>query len=104
MSSSFISRIVDAVSSYELLMMGGGLLLVAAVLLGIQQRRAGEGMENSPFQHELISYLSRIANALERMESQSPNVSGQAAADMLRRLVDASTSDKVLEMPKYRSK
>jgi hypothetical protein len=98
-------RIVDApVSSYQLLMMGGGLLFVAAVLLGIQQRRAAVVVDNSPFQHELISYLSRIANALERMEAQAPNVSGQAAADVLRRLVNASTSSKLREMPKYRSK
>jgi hypothetical protein len=90
-------------SGDQLLMLGGGLLLVAAVLMGIQRRRAEESLEDSPFRHELISYLSRIANALERMEGHAPH-SGQAAADMLRQLVNASTNDKVRVMPKYRSK
>jgi hypothetical protein len=87
-------------SSYQLMMIGGALLVVAALLMALQ-RRTRNSLEESPFLHEMISYLSRIANALERMEG--PN-SGQSAADVLRRLVSGKSSDKVVQMSKYHSK
>jgi hypothetical protein len=87
-------------SSYELMMVGGALLVVAALLMGIQSRMKNS-LEETPFRRALISYLSRIANALERREE--PN-SGQNAADVLRRLVNAKSNDKVVQMPKYHSK
>ena len=99
----FISQFAwndQPVLSYQLIMMGGGLLLVAAVLMAVQ-RRHSEPFENSPLRHELISYLSRIANALERMDTPKD---GQAAAEVLRRLVNPKPSDKVRVMPKYHTK
>ena len=86
--------------SYQLMMMGGGLLIVAAVLLGLQ-RKTRVTLENSLLRPELMIYLARIANALERMEGPK---SGEVAADVLRRLTSARQSGKVREMPKYRSK
>ena len=91
---------IDAVLSYRMLMFGGGLLLLAAVLMGMQ-RRAYISRDNEMFKDELISYLSRIANALER--SSAPN-GGESAAEVLRRLVNGRANGKVREMPKYHSK
>jgi hypothetical protein len=82
------------------MMMGGGLLLVAAILMTLQRRRP-DSFENSPVRHELISYLSRIVNALDRLE---PHKNGENAAQILRRLANPKLSHKVREMPKHHTK
>lgn len=86
--------------SYQLMMMGGGLLLVAAILMTLQRKRA-DSFESSALRHELTSYLSRIANALDRMD---PNKNGENAAQVLRRLVHPKLSHKVREIPKHHTK
>jgi hypothetical protein len=88
------------VLSYQLMMMGGGLLLVAAILMTLQRKRS-DSFENSALRHELVSYLSRIANALDRMD---PSKNGENPAQVLRRLVHPKLSHKVREMPKHHTK
>jgi hypothetical protein len=87
-------------SSYQLMMIGGALLVVAALLMAMQSKTRNS-LEDSHFRQELMSYLSRIASALERMETPS---SGQNAADVLRRLMSTKSKDKVVQMLKYHSR
>ena len=52
-------------SSVWLLLAGAGLLLVAGLML-LFRRRAKVALERSPLTDEVVIYLSRIADALER--------------------------------------
>jgi hypothetical protein len=97
---SLFTFIDSPVLSYQLMMMGGGLLLVAAILITLQRRRP-DSFESSALRHELTSYLSRIANSLDRMD---PTKNGENAAQVLRRLVNAKLSHKVREIPKHHTK
>lgn len=85
--------------SEQLVLMGGGLLLIAAILLTMQRRR--DSFENSPFHHEILSYLSRIANALEHHQSAATH---QTAAELLRRFAHPKFQNNLREFPKSRTK
>lgn len=85
-------------TSGELLVGGGALLILAAVLL-LVSRKKRVTMESSVVSEELMAYLARIADALERM--QVPN-SEAITKDVLLRLQEmagAKANGKVREMP-----
>ena len=100
-AKSWGSWITDTpVTSYQLILAAGGLLAVAAVLLWVQ-RRAHVALESSNVSDELMIYLARIANALERPLPQGPS-SDDVTREVLRRLeqmANAKPNGKVREMP-----
>jgi hypothetical protein len=88
------------VLSNQMIVMGGGLLLAAALLMAIR-RKTRVTLENSLMTQELMIYLSRIANALERLE---PPSSDDVTANVLRRLEEiahAKPNGKVREIPNH---
>lgn len=87
-------------TSYQLILAAGGLLVLAAVMLWVQ-RRTRIAVESSGVSEELMIYLARIANALERPLPQGPS-RDEVAAEVLRRLeqmAGAKPNGKVKEMP-----
>lgn len=85
-------------SSYELLMIGGALLILAAVLMGLR-RKTRITLESSVVTEEMMIYLSRIANAVER--PQGPSME-QVTVEVLKRLEEmakAKPNGKVREIP-----
>ena len=86
--------------SLGLILLGGGLLFVAGMLV-VWQREAVVQQERSAFQDEVISYLCRIARAVEQRDVPRD---GHTAAEILRNLSGGARSDKVRVMPRYRQK
>jgi len=87
-------------TSYQLILIAGGLLVMAAVLLWVQ-RRTRIALESSVVSEELMIYLGRIANALERPVPQGPSAD-EVTKEVLRRLeqmANAKPNGKVKEMP-----
>jgi hypothetical protein len=63
---------LSAFSSIQLLVAGGGLLFVAGLLIGLR-RKARVSLQRSPLTDELMIYLSRLTEALEKQaERPSP--------------------------------
>ena len=60
-------------SSYQLILAAGALLVVAAALLWFN-RRTRITLESSAVSEELMAYLARIADAVERPAPQLPQV------------------------------
>jgi hypothetical protein len=72
----------EPLSSNQLLLIGGALLFLAAILLSVR-RTTRVSLRGSPLTEELMIYLARIANALERPQGPSTD---EVAAEVLRRL------------------
>jgi uncharacterized membrane protein len=89
--------------SYQLMAIGGGLLIAAAVLMA-WERKAQAAADGASLRKELLPYLSRIANALERMEGANAENATAQVVRRLEELAHAKGNVKVREMPKYRSK
>ena len=92
--------VYEPLSSYQLLLMGGGLLILAAVLMGLR-RKTRVTLESSVVTQELMIYLARIADAVERPQGPSAE---QITAEVLRRLEEtaaarAKPNGRVREMP-----
>ena len=60
-------------SSYQLMLAAGALLVVAAALLWFN-RRTRIALDSSAVSEELMAYLARIADAVERPAPQAPNI------------------------------
>jgi hypothetical protein len=85
-------------SSFQLLVAAGALLLAAAVLLGLRRTR-NVAVQRSLLTDELMIYLGRIAEALER---NSPPDKETILAEIERRTAertDGKSSAKVHPMP-----
>jgi len=85
-------------TSEQLLVIGGGLLIVAALLLGFR-RKTRIVLGSSVVTEELMIYLGRIANVLERPRGASAE---QITVEVLRRLeelANAEPNGKVREIP-----
>lgn len=89
--------------SYQLMAIGGGLLIAAAMLMA-WERKAQAAADGTSMRKELLPYLARIANALERMERPSAENATAQVVRRLEELAHARENGKVREMPKYRSK
>lgn len=87
-------------TSYELILMAGGLLIVAAILLWAH-RRTRIALESSVVSDELMIYLGRIANALERPMPQGPSTDELTREVLLRleKIANSKPNGKVKEMP-----
>jgi hypothetical protein len=88
------------VPSYQLVLLAGGLLILAAALLWVQRWKR-IALESSVVSEELMIYLARIANALERPLPQGPNMD-EVTREVLRRLeqiANAKPNGKLREMP-----
>lgn len=88
----------EPLSSYQLLVIAGVLLVIAAVLMGVR-RKTRIMLESSVVTEELMIYLARIANALEKGEG--PNAE-QITGNVLRKLeeiANARPNGKVREIP-----
>ena len=92
------------VTSYQLILAAGVLLVLAAVLLWLQ-KRSRVALESSSVSEELMIYLARIANALERPLPQGPSTE-EVTREVLLRLeqmananANAKPNGKVREMP-----
>jgi hypothetical protein len=85
------------VTSFELLVGGGALLICAAVLLSVRKKNRVV-VESSVVTEELMAYLGRIANALERLQIPA---SDAITKDVLLRLQEMANvkPNKVKEMP-----
>jgi hypothetical protein len=71
-------------SSFQLLMLGGTLLFVAGLLLGLR-RSARVTLQRSLLTDEIIAYLGRIADALER---NTPPSKEEIVAKVERRMAE----------------
>ena len=87
-------------TSFQLILIAGGLLVVAAVLLWVH-RRTRIALESSVVSEELMIYLGRIANALERPIPQGPTTDEVTRQVLLRleQIANAKPNGKVKEMP-----
>jgi hypothetical protein len=81
-------------SSFQLIVAAGALLLAATVLLGLRQRTRNVAVQRSLLTDELMIYLGRIADALER--NAPPNK--QLIISEIERRV-AERGSKVQQMP-----
>ena len=70
-------------ASWEMLVAGGGLLFVAGLLIG-WRRKNRVALQRSLLTDELMIYLSRIADAMER---HADRPSAQQIADMIERRI-----------------
>lgn len=70
-------------SSFQMLVAGGGLLFVAGLLIGLR-RKTRVTLQRSLLTDELMIYLSRIADAVER-HAERP--SGQQIVEMIERRI-----------------
>jgi hypothetical protein len=98
LSVEFPTWVLDLpLSSFQLLMVGGGLLIVAGLMLGLRRTRR-VSLERSLLTDEVVIYLSRIADALER---NAPPSKEQIIAEMERRDVqtEPKLTTKVHTMP-----
>ena len=90
--------VYEPLSSYQLLVIGGALLILAAVLLGLR-RKTRVTLVDSGVTQELMIYLARIAEAVERPQAPSAE---QITAEVLRRLEEvarAKPNGRVREIP-----
>ncbi|HET7108969.1 MAG TPA: hypothetical protein VFI38_19300 [Candidatus Acidoferrum sp.] len=71
------------ITSWQIMLAGGGLLFIAGLLTGLQ-RKNRVALQRSPLTDELMIYLSRIAEAMER---QAERPSGQQIAEMIERRI-----------------
>lgn len=76
--------------SNQMIVVGGVLLLAAAILMGAR-RRARVSLENSALTQELMIYLERIANAVEKLQ---PPSSEDITANVLRRLEEIAQANR----------
>ncbi len=81
-------------SSFQLMVAAGGLLIVAAVLLGLRRRTSNVAVQRSLLTDELMIYLGRIADALER---NAPPNKQMIITEIERRI--AERGSKVQQMP-----
>jgi hypothetical protein len=81
-------------SSFQLIVAAGALLLAATVLLGLRQKTRNVAVQRSLLTDELMIYLGRIADALER--NAPPNK--QLIISEIERRV-AERGSKVQQMP-----
>ena len=87
-------------TSYQLILVAGALLVVAAVLLWVH-RRTRIAVDSSTVSEELMIYLARIANALERPVPHGPSTDEVAREVLLRleQIANAKPNGKVKEIP-----
>lgn len=85
-------------TSFQLLVAGGALLICAAALLGLR-RRTRVTVERSLLTDELMIYLGRIADALERQRGVSTDEVTVAVMRRMEEMADAKANGKVREMP-----
>ena len=90
----------SSLTSYQLILAAGGLLVFAAVMMWVQ-RRTRIAVESSVVSEELMIYLARIANALERPLPQGPSPDEVTREVLLRleQMANAKPNGKVKEMP-----
>jgi len=70
-------------TGWEMLVAGGGLLFIAGLLIGLR-RRNRVMLQRSLLTDEMMIYLSRIADAMER---HADRPSAQQVADMIERRI-----------------
>jgi hypothetical protein len=82
------------ITSTQVLVAGGVLLFVVGLMIGVG-RKQRVSLERSVLSDELLIYLSRIANAMER---QADRLSAQQVADMIeQRIAEHQRSTEVNE-------
>ena len=81
-------------SSFQLMVAAGSLLIAAALLLGLRRRTSNVAVQRSLLTDELMIYLGRIADALER---NAPPNRQLIISEIERRM--AERSSKVQQMP-----
>jgi hypothetical protein len=81
-------------SSFQLIVAAGALLIAAAVLLGLRPRTRNVAVQRSLLTDELMIYLGRIADALER---NAPPNKHLIISEIERRMADRGS--KVQQMP-----
>ena len=92
-------------TSFQVLTISGALLLFATLLYALQRKKSVE-LERSLLTDEVIAYLARIADALERRPTVAPGASAasteQIVTEVVRRLEaisQAKLSTKVRPIP-----
>lgn len=85
-------------TSFQLLAAGGALLICAGVLLAFR-RKTRVTLERSPLTDELMIYLGRIADALERQKGLSTDEVKAALMEKMEETANAKPNGKVKEMP-----
>jgi hypothetical protein len=81
---------LSAASDIQMLVAGGGLLFVAGLLIGLR-RKARVSLQRSLLTDEMMIYLSRITEALER---QAERPSPQQIVEMIeRRIAEQRSAD-----------
>jgi hypothetical protein len=86
------------VTSYELLIAGGALLICAALLLSLK-RKTRVVVESSVVTEELMAYLGRIANAMERLQMPASDAITKDVLLRLQEMANVKQGGKVKEMP-----
>ena len=81
-------------SSFQLIVAAGALLIAAAVLLGLRPRTRNVAVQPSLLTDELMIYLGRIADALERNAQPNKHL---IISEIERRMADRGS--KVQQMP-----
>jgi hypothetical protein len=87
------------VTSSELLVAGGALLICAALLLSLARRKNRVVLESSVVTEELMAYLGRISNSLERMQMPSSDAITKDVLLRLQEIANVKQGGKVKEMP-----
>lgn len=85
-------------TSFQLLVAGGALLICAAVLLGLR-RQTRVTVERSLLTDELMIYLGRIADALEKQRIPSTDDVTVSVMRRMEEMANAKPNGKVREMP-----
>jgi len=85
-------------TSLQLLVAGGALLICAAVLLGLR-RQTRVTVERSLLTDELMIYLGRIADALEKQRIPSTDDVTVSVMRRMEEMASAKPNGKVREMP-----
>jgi hypothetical protein len=86
------------VTSFELLAGGGALLICAAILLSVK-RKSRIVVESSVVTEELMAYLGRIANALERLQVPASDAITKDVLLRLQEIANVKQGGKIKEMP-----
>lgn len=87
------------VTSFDLLVGGGALLICAAVLLVLARKKNRVVLESSVVTEELMAYLGRIANSLERLQMPASDAITKDVLLRLQEMANAKQGGKVKEMP-----
>lgn len=87
-----------SLTSFQLLAAGGALLICAAVLLALR-RKTRVALERSPLTDELMIYLGRIADALERQKGTNIDEVKAALMGKMEETADGKPNGKVREIP-----